>query len=64
MKIFIEKTNERKEITFSGNGIELCDKLNINLETIIIVRNGSIITEDILLEDSDEIELLSVISGG
>ena len=64
MKVFIEKTGENKELSFSGNGNDLCEKLKINIETIIIVRKSSIITEDVLLEDSDEIELLSVISGG
>jgi len=64
MKVFIEKTGERKELLFNGKGVDLCEKLNINIETIIIVRNGSIITEDILLEDSDNVDLLSVISGG
>jgi sulfur carrier protein len=64
MKVFIEKTGEHKEISFSGNGLELCKKLNVNLETVIILKNGNLITEDIVLEDNDTIELLSVISGG
>lgn len=64
MKVFIEKENKNVELVFSGTGKELCEKINIELETVLIVRNGEIITEDISLNDDDSIELLSVISGG
>ena len=64
MKLFIEKIGEEKEISYSGNGKDLCKLLGIPIDTVIIVRNNSIVTEDIMLEDTDNIQLLSVISGG
>lgn len=64
MKVFIEKNNVTHNIIFSGTGKDLCKLLSIPIETIIIVRNNSIITEDAQLDDSDDIELLSVVSGG
>jgi sulfur carrier protein ThiS len=64
MKIFIEKTGTIKEIDFSGTGSDLCILLNIPLESVIIVCNNDIVTEDVELDNNDSIELLSVISGG
>ncbi|MFT4309543.1 MAG: MoaD/ThiS family protein [Candidatus Woesearchaeota archaeon] len=64
MKVFIEKNNVTHNIIFSGTGKDLCRMLDINIETIIIVRNGYIVTEDYMLDDNDEVELLSVVSGG
>lgn len=64
MKIFIEKTNESIEKTFSGKGKDLLKQLKINSETILLVRNKELITEEDILEDSNNIKILSVISGG
>jgi len=43
---------------------ELLNQLRINPETIIAVKDNTVITEDEELEDNETIELLSVISGG
>jgi sulfur carrier protein ThiS len=64
MRIFIEKTNETKEFTFAGTGKDLLTTLNINPETILLVKNNTIVTEDESFEDKDDVKLLSVISGG
>ncbi len=63
MKIYIERTNEYKE----ANGktvLELLTKLKINPTTIIITKNGELVTEEEKVTEKDEIKLLSVISGG
>jgi sulfur carrier protein len=39
-------------------------KLDIIPESVIPVKNGELITDDVLLEDGDQIKLLGVISGG
>jgi sulfur carrier protein len=64
MKIFIEKTNQEKQIRFKGTASALLKELNINPETILIVKNNEVITEDEQLSDKDDIKLLSIISGG
>jgi sulfur carrier protein ThiS len=33
-------------------------------ETVLAVRNGKLLTEDVMLEDDDEVKLVAVISGG
>jgi len=36
----------------------------LNPHTVLAVRQGKLITEDVVLNDGDEIRLLPVISGG
>ena len=64
MDIFIEKTKEKKALKFSGTAKDLLHLLKINPETVIVARNGSLVTLDAKFEDSDKIKILSVISGG
>ena len=64
MKVYIERKREQKEIKFSGTGVELLGKLDINPQSVLIAKNGEIVTEDENLKDSDSIKILSVISGG
>ncbi len=67
MKITViqERTNRTEIIYFKGKTVkELLRQLQINLETVLVVRKNEVITEDELLSDKDEIKLLSVISGG
>lgn len=64
MELFIEKDNTRKAIKFSGTVAKLLVKLRINPESVVVVKNNEIVTEDETLSDSDSVELLSVVSGG
>jgi sulfur carrier protein ThiS len=40
------------------------EKVGLNPESVLAVRNGNLVTEDVRLEDGDEIRLVAVISGG
>ena len=63
LRVFIEREN--KNINVEARDVkELMKKLNLNPETVLISRNNELITDDIDLEDNDEIKFLSVISGG
>ncbi len=42
----------------------LLKKLNINLVTVLVVKNGILVTEDSKLSEKDKIKILSVVSGG
>lgn len=65
MKVFIEKTQEQRELPFIGTAGQLLKKLDIPAENVLIVRDGELITEkDELSEGVQEVKLLSVISGG
>ncbi|MCF7799263.1 MoaD/ThiS family protein [Candidatus Woesearchaeota archaeon] len=64
MDIFIERSKQTIKQEFSGTAQELLDKLSINPEEILIIKNGQLVTEDEELSTEDEIRLLSVVSGG
>jgi sulfur carrier protein len=39
-------------------------KLNIEPDSVLITRNGELITDDEIIQENDEIKLVPVISGG
>lgn len=64
VKIFVER--ERSELTedYSGPVLDLLLKIGVNPETIVVVKNGEVVSEDEEVSGDDELKLLSVISGG
>ena len=64
MKVYIEREKSEQELFFKGKVIDLLHKLGINPDDVLVVRKGELITEDEILNDDDEVKLLSVISGG
>ncbi len=67
MKIIVcnEKEQTKEEIGFSGKKVkELLQQLNINPETVLVIRKDEVLTEDEILNEDEQIEILSVISGG
>ncbi len=63
VKIFIEKEDRIINLK-AKNPKEVLSKLKINSETVLFSRNNELILENTELKDSDELKLLSVISGG
>lgn len=43
---------------------KLMNRLELNRESVLLIRNGTLVPGDATLEDSDEVEIRSVISGG
>ena len=68
MNVFYEKENKTFEISLSmledKTGLNLLNFLNINPQTIIFVKNDEVVVLLEELSDTDEISLLSVVSGG
>ncbi len=65
LTVYNERENARKSISFPGKTVkELLAHLNINPEIVLVVRNNEVITEEEALNDHDQLQLLSVISGG
>jgi sulfur carrier protein ThiS len=63
MKVLIERENKTVDIQ-AATGIELLEKLEINPTTILLVQNNNVVIPEAELQDTDEIKILSVISGG
>ncbi|MBI2141549.1 MoaD/ThiS family protein [Candidatus Woesearchaeota archaeon] len=64
MEIFIERENTRKQLKFNGKVSILLQKLKLNPAAVLVSKNSSLVTEDDVLSDDDEVKILSVISGG
>jgi len=64
MKVFIEKDKKEIDFSFSGSALDLLSQLDVNKETVLVIRNSELITLDEKLVDSDTVKILSVVSGG
>ena len=66
LNVFIERENKKQEIELDDNSTlkDLLTKLNINPVTVVISKNGEIVSELAELKNKDKVELLSVVSGG
>ncbi len=64
MKVIV--THPRKEIEVQGptQVHRLLQRLNLTPEAYLVIRGDELVTEDTVLQDSDSIEIRSVISGG
>lgn len=63
MKIYYDKDKryfEEKAKTIT----ELLSKLKINPDTVIISVNNELVTGDYKIQETDDIKILSVVSGG
>ena len=63
MKVFIEKENKNLEHA-ACTGNELLQSLGITASTVLLVKNNEVTLPEETLEETDEVRILSVISGG
>lgn len=63
MKVYIERNNETKNV-MAKNVSELLKKLKLNISTVLVIKNNSLVTESEKLKESDDVRIISVISGG
>lgn len=65
INVYIEKTAQKSSVKCTGNTVQdLLVQLQLNPETVLVVRNSDVLTRDVLLQEKDSITILSVISGG
>ena len=64
MKVLV--TNPRQELEVPGptRVQQLLQRLDLTPEAYLVIRGDELVTEDAVLQDSDSIEIRSVISGG
>jgi sulfur carrier protein len=58
--------NPRRELDVSGpvSVIALLARLELNRESVLVIRGDTLIPGDAVLADEDEVEIRPVISGG
>jgi sulfur carrier protein len=44
--------------------VALLQRLELNRESVLVIRGGTLVPGDAMLDDADEIEIRPVISGG
>jgi sulfur carrier protein ThiS len=63
MKVYYKE--KPAEINFEGKTVmDLLKQMNIPSNTVIVVRNGTLILESEEVRDSETIHILSAVSGG
>lgn len=62
----VKLRNPTRERTFAGpiSITSLLRQLDLNRETVLVIRGGTLVPGDAMLEDDDEVEVRPVISGG
>lgn len=58
--------NPRRELDMAGpmRVHALLERLEINRESVLVIRGDTLVTGDVQLGDDDEIEIRPVVSGG
>jgi sulfur carrier protein ThiS len=64
MRLYIQKTQEHKELAYKGKVIDLLRMFSLNPETVLVTKNGTLVAEDDMLAEGDHVEILQVVSGG
>jgi sulfur carrier protein ThiS len=56
--------DKRWELPGGMTARDLLKKLDLPSDTVLVVRDGKLVTDDTILRDDDHIKLVAVISGG
>jgi sulfur carrier protein len=58
--------NPRRELEIAGplRVHVLLERLELNRESVLVIKGDTLVTGDALLEDDDDVEVRPVISGG
>ena len=64
MKVLLR--NPKRELDIAGpvRVHALLERLELNRESVLVIRGDTLVPGDVLLEDSDVVEIRPVISGG
>ncbi len=64
MRVVILPERDIKEISGRRRVDKILHHLEINPETVLVIKNGELLTADHLVEENEEIEIWPVMSGG
>jgi sulfur carrier protein len=64
VKVRLRQPTREIEVDGVGSVNQLLDRLELNRESYLVIRNGTLVPGDGRLDDSDTIEIRPVVSGG
>ncbi len=64
MKVRLRNPKRELEVEGPVRVHALLERLEINRETVIVIRGDTLVPGDVLLNDGDTVEIRPVISGG
>ena len=64
MKVELRNPSRTMELEGPMAVTALLARLSLNRESVLVIRDGTLVPGDAMLADSDRVEIRSVISGG
>ncbi|MCU1498317.1 MAG: sulfur transfer protein involved in thiamine biosynthesis [Acidimicrobiales bacterium] len=64
MKVHLRNPSRTLDLDGPMSLVALLQKLNLNRESVLVIRGGTLVPGDALLAIDDEVEIRPVISGG
>jgi sulfur carrier protein len=64
VKVHLRNPSRTLDVPGPVSIVALLQRLELNRETVLVIRGGTLVPGDALLDDADEIEIRPVISGG
>ena len=64
MKVRLRNPDREVEVVGGRPVGTVLDELGVNPDTVLVIRDGELVTRETRLDDADEIEVRPVISGG
>jgi sulfur carrier protein len=64
MKVLLRNPKRELEVEGPVRVHALLERLELNRESVLVIRGDELVPGDVLLEDSDVVEIRPVISGG
>jgi len=64
VKVLLRNPRRQVEVQGPKRVVALLQELGVNRESVLVIRGDTLVTGDALLDDSDEVEVRPVVSGG
>jgi len=64
VKVHLRNPSRTLDVPGPVSIVALLQRLELNRETVLVIRSGTLVPGDAMLDDADEVEIRPVISGG